>query len=99
MTQYISKAFRVDAAAWRNFVEASANYGATPAELLRELVRHVDAAVTGIKSGRVRSFNADVPRLLATEFPQLSEFQLRTMAQILSEAAEIRAREQEQAKE
>jgi len=33
---------------------------------------------------------------LAAEFPQLSEFQLRTMAQILSEAAQIRAKGRKQ---
>jgi len=96
MARYITKAFRVEDRAWRNFVEAAANYGATPAELLRELVGHVDAAVTGVKSGTVRSYDGDMARLLAAEFPQLSEFQLRTMAQILSEAAQIRAKGRKQ---
>jgi hypothetical protein len=77
VSKQITKAFRVEPGVWDNFAKAAANYGATPAELLRELIKHVDAAVTGIESGRLRSFNGDVARLLSAEFPQLAEFQLR----------------------
>lgn len=90
----MTKAFKVDPEAWANFVRAAESYGATPAELLRELVRHVDAAMKGIQSGQVRSFDGDVARLLRTEFPQLSPFQLRMMANILMEAAKLEVGEQ-----
>ena len=89
MRKQLTKSFRVDAEAWANFVRSAEAYGATPAELLRELVGHVDAAVKGIESGRIRSFNGDVPRLISTEFSQLSPFQLRTMAEVLMQAAKL----------
>lgn len=89
MSILITKSFKVDSGAWTNFVKAAASYGATPAELLRELVRHVDAAMQGIESGRIRSFDGDVARLIRTEFPQLSSFQLRAMAKVLMQAAKI----------
>lgn len=89
MRKQLTKSFRVDAEAWANFVRSTEVYGATPAELLRELVGHVDAAVKGIESGRIRSFNGDVPRLISTEFSQLSPFQLRTMAEVLMQAAKL----------
>ncbi len=89
MSKSVTKAFKVDAGAWANFVKAAESYGATPAELLRELVGHVDAAVKGIRSGRIKSFDGDVAQLLRAEFPQLSPFQLRTMAEILMQAAEL----------
>ena len=94
MSKSVTKAFKVDPEAWANFVRAAESYGATPAELLRELVRHVDAAMKGIQSGQVRSFDGDVARLLRTEFPQLSPFQLRMMANILMEAAKLEVGEQ-----
>ena len=89
MSKQITKAFRVDAEAWANFVRSAEFYRATPAELLRELVKHVDAAMKGIESGRIRSFDGDVSQLIKTEFPQLSPFQLRTMAEVLMKAAEL----------
>jgi hypothetical protein len=94
MSKQITKAFRVDAEAWVNFIRSAKSYGATPAELLRELVKHVDAAVKGIESGRIRSFDGDVSRLIRAEFPQLSPFQLRTMARVLIEAAKLAEEEQ-----
>ena len=87
MGKQITKAFKVDAEAWANFVKAAEFYGATPAELLRELVGHVDAAMKGIQSGRVRNFDGDISQLIRAEFPHLSPFQLRTMAEILVQAA------------
>ena len=89
MGKQITKAFRVEAEAWANFVRSAQSYGATPAELLRELVKHVDAAVKGIEGGRIRSFNGDVSRLIREEFPQLTPFQLRTMAEVLMQAAKL----------
>jgi len=89
MSKYTTKAFKVDAEAWENFVASAESYGATPAELLRELVKHVDAAVKGIRSGRIQSFNGDVSRLIRDEFPQLTPFQLRTMAEVLMQAAKL----------
>ena len=89
MSKQVTKAFRVDPEAWANFVRAAEFYGATPAELLRELVDHVDAAVKGIESGRIRSFDGDISKLIRTEFPQLSPFQLRRMAGVLMEAARL----------
>lgn len=89
MRKQITKAFKVDAEAWANFVRSTESYGATPAELLREFVGHVDAAMKGIESGRIRSFNGDVSRLIRAEFPQLSPFQLRTMAEVLMQAAKL----------
>jgi hypothetical protein len=89
MRKQVTKSFKVDAEAWVNFVRSAEFYGATPAELLRELVGHVDAAMKGIKSGRIQSFNGDVPRLIGTEFPQLSPFHLRRMAEVLMEAARL----------
>ncbi|MCL0056448.1 hypothetical protein M1N81_02660 [Dehalococcoidia bacterium] len=95
MSKQITKAFKVDVEAWANFVRAAESYGATPAELLRELIKHVDAAMKGIESGRIRSFNGDVSRLIREEFPQLSPFQLRTMAQVLMQAAKLSEEERE----
>jgi hypothetical protein len=87
MSKYITKSFKVDSEAWANFEKAAESYGATPAELLRELVRHVDVAVKGIEGRRIQSFNGDVARLIRTEFPQLSPFQLQMMANVLMQAA------------
>lgn len=95
MSKQTTKAFRVEPEAWANFVRAAQSYGATPAELLRELVRHVDQAVKGIESGRIQGFNGDVARLIKTEFPQLSPFQLRTMAEVLMQAAKLDVEEHE----
>jgi len=95
MRKQVTKAFKVDAEAWANFVRSAESYGATPAELLRELVKHVDAAVKGIESGRIRSFDGDVSRLIRAEFPQLSPFQLRTMAEVLMQAAKLAEEERE----
>ena len=95
MRKHVTKAFKVDAEAWANFVRSAESYGATPAELLRELVGHVDAAMKGIESGRIRSFDGDVSRLIRAEFPQLSPFQLRTMAEVLMQAAKLAEEEQE----
>ncbi len=89
MSKRVTKAFRVDAEAWANFVRSAESYGATPAELLRELVNHVDATMKGIESGQIRSFDGDVSRLIRKEFPQLSPFQLRRMAEVLTQAAKI----------
>ncbi len=69
MSKRITKAFKVDPEAWANFVRSAEFYGATPAELLRELVGHIDAVMKGIESGRIRSFNGDVSRLIRAEFP------------------------------
>ena len=85
----MTKAFKVEPDAWANFVKAAESYGATPAELLRELVRHVDAAMKGIESGRIQNFNGDIARLIRTEFPQLSPFQLETMASVLIQASKL----------
>ena len=87
MSILITKSFKVEPEAWANFVKAAESYGATPAELLRELVRHADAAMKGIEGGRIRSFNGDVARLIRSEFPQLSSFQLRVMGEVLTQAA------------
>ncbi len=95
MSKQTTKAFKVDAEAWANFVKSAEFYGATPAELLREFVAHVDAAMKGIESGRIRSFNGDVSRLIRAEFPQLSPFQLRTMAEVLIQAAKLAEEERE----
>jgi len=95
MRKQVTKAFKVDAEAWANFVRSAESYGATPAELLRELVKHVDAAVKGIESGRIRSFDGDVSRLIRAEFPQLTPFQLRTMAEVLMQAAKLAEEERE----
>jgi len=89
MSKDITKAFKVEAEAWANFIKVADSYGATPAELLRELVRHADAAMKGVESGRIQSFNGDVARLIRTEFPQLSGFQLQMMAGILMQAAKL----------
>lgn len=89
MSKQTVKAFRVDAEAWANFVRSAEAYGATPAELLRELVGHVDAAMKGIESGRIRSFDGDFSRLIRAEFPQLTSLQLRTMADVLMQAAKL----------
>ena len=93
MGKRITKAFKVDAEAWANFVRSAEAYGATPAELLRELVGHVDAAVKGIEGGRIQSFNGDVSQLIRAEFPQLSPFQLRSMAEVLMQAAKFSGKE------
>lgn len=89
MSKQITKAFRVESEAWANFVKAAESYGATPAELLRELVAHVDAAMKGIQSGEIKGFDGDVARLIKSEFPQLSPFQLKTMARILMQVSEM----------
>ena len=89
MGKRTTRAFKVDAAAWDNFVKAAESYGATSAELLREFVGHVDAAMKGIQSGRIQSFDGDVPRLIRAEFPQLSPFQLRMMAEVLMQASRL----------
>ncbi len=89
MSKLITKAFKVEPEAWANFVKAAQSYGATPAELLRELVTHVDAAMKGVQTGQVKGFDGSVARLIKSEFPQLSPFQLKAMARILMQAAAI----------
>jgi hypothetical protein len=89
MSTLTTRSFKVEPEAWANFVKAAESYGATPAELLRELVTHVDAAWTGIQSGKITSFDGDVAKLIKSEFPQLSSFQLKAMASILTRASEI----------
>jgi hypothetical protein len=94
-SKQITKAFRVDARAWANFEKAAKSYRATPAELLREFVGHTDAAMKGVESGRIRSFDGDVSQLIKTEFPQLSPFQLRVMSEVLMQASKIGEQERE----
>jgi hypothetical protein len=94
-SKQITKAFRVDARAWANFEKAAKSYRATPAELLREFVGHTDAAMKGVESGRIRSFDGDVSQLIKTEFPQLSSFQLRVMSEVLMQASKIGEQERE----
>jgi hypothetical protein len=95
MSKQITKAFRVDARAWANFEKAAKSYRATPAELLREFVGHTDAAMKGVESGRIRSFDGDVSQLIKTEFPQLSSFQLRVMSEVLMQASKLGDKERE----
>ena len=94
-SKQITKAFRVDARAWANFEKAAKSYRATPAELLREFVGHADAAMKGVESGRIRSFDGDVSQLIKTEFPQLSSFQLRVMSEVLMQASKLGDKERE----
>jgi hypothetical protein len=94
-SKQITKAFRVDARAWANFEKAAKSYRATPAELLREFVGHTDAAMKGVESGRIRSFDGDVSQLIKTEFPQLSSFQLRVMSEVLMQASKLGDKERE----
>ncbi len=89
MSKLITKAFKVEPEAWANFVKAAQSFGATPAELLRELVTHVDAAMKGVQTGQVKGFDGSVARLIKSEFPQLSAFQLKAMARILMQVSEI----------
>ena len=98
MGKLVTKSFKVDSEAWDNFIKASQSYGATPAEVLRELVRHVDAAMKGIQAGRFQTFDGDAARLIRAEFPQLSPFQLQTMAEVLMEAAKLSVQDQRKAK-
>lgn len=89
MSKFVTRSFKVEPAAWSNFVKAANSQGATPSELLRELVVHIDSAMKGIQSGSIKSFDGNVAGLIRSEFPQLSSFQLKTMARILTEAAEF----------
>ena len=70
-------------------MKAAETYGATPSELLRELVEHVDAAKNGIEDNRFESFKGDISRLIRAEFSQLSPYQLQRMANILLKAARL----------
>lgn len=83
----MSKGFRVDTETWATFEKACKARHSTPAEMLREILKHVDAAISGIESGAVKNFDGDVARLIHQEFPQLSPFQLTMMGNILIEAA------------
>lgn len=83
----VYRTFAVDKDAWTGFEKAAESYGVRPAELLRELVGHVDAAVDGIEKGKIQKFDGDISRLIRREFPQLSPLQLRVMGNILIEAA------------
>ncbi len=96
MTTLVTRSFKVDFEAWENFLKAAKSYGATPSELLRELVTHVDAAVQGIQSGRIKSFDGDVARLIRTEFNNISPFQLQMMAGVLMQAAKLNMDEQKE---
>lgn len=89
MSTLIPKTFKVEPKAWANFVKAAKLHGTTPAGLLRELMTHVDAAIDGVQSGRIRSSGGSVANLIRTEFPQLSPLQLEAMASILTEASKI----------
>jgi hypothetical protein len=87
MAKTIIKSFQVDTEQWENFEKACQSYHSTPAEMLREFVKHVDTAIEGIRSGVVRNFDGDMACLIRTEFPQLTPFQLQLMSDILREAA------------
>lgn len=95
MSKLLTKSFKVDSEAWAMFEEAARRHGATPAQLFRELVEHVDAALEGVQSSRIESFDGNVSRLIKSEFPQLSPFQLHAMAQVLSRAADLAEKEPE----
>ena len=56
---------------------------------------HTDAAMKGVESGRIRSFDGDVSQLIKTEFPQLSSFQLRVMSEVLMQASKLGDKERE----
>ncbi len=89
MSKRLTKSFRVESNSWEKFVKAAETYGATPAQLLRELVENVDGAMKGIENNRFESFKGNMPRLLRTEFSQLSPYQLQRMANILLKAARL----------
>jgi hypothetical protein len=87
MSKTIIKSFQVNRDQWENFEEMCKAYNSTPAEMLREFVKHIDTAVEGIRTGVVKTFDGDISRLIRTEFPQLTPFQLQLMSDILAEAA------------
>ncbi len=99
MTKLITRSFKVDLEAWKNFLEAAKSYGATPSQLLRELVTHVDAAVKGVQSGRIKNFDGDVARLITTEFGNISSFQLQMMAEVLTKATKLKMDAEKEAHE
>lgn len=85
----VTKSFKVDSDSWAAFEEAARQHGATPAQLFRELVENVDAALQGIQDSRTQSFDGNFSQLIKSQFPQLSPFQLHAMAQVLNRAAEL----------
>ncbi len=89
MRKQLTKSFRVESDSWEKFVKAAETYGATPSELLRELVENVDGAMKGIENNRFESFKGDISRLIRAEFSQLSPYQLQRMANILLKAARL----------
>lgn len=84
----ITKAFKIEPEAWAEFEKVAQSYETTSAELLRELIRHVDTAMEGVKTGLAQS--TDVAQLIKVQFPQLSPLQLRRMGNILMQAAEVK---------
>ena len=89
MGKLLTKSFKVDSEAWDRFEVTAREYGATSAQLLRELVEHPDAALQGIRSSRAQGNDGNLARLMKSEFPQLSPFQLHAMADVLNMAAEL----------
>jgi len=89
MGKLITKSFKVDSEVWDSFVKVSQSYGATPAEIFRELISHANEAIKAVQSGRIQDFDGDLAKLIRAEFPQLTPLQLQTMAEVLTKAAGI----------
>ena len=89
MGKLITKSFKVDSDAWDSFVKVAQSYGATPAEIFRELISHANEAIKAVQSGRIQNFDGDIAKLIRVEFPQLTPLQLQAMAEVLTKAAGI----------
>ena len=87
MNKQLTRSFKVEPDSWGKFLKAAETYGASPSELLRELVENVDAAMKGIEDNRFEIFKGDIPRLIRAEFSQFSAYQLQRMANVLLKAA------------
>ncbi len=87
MSRLITRTFKVDAQSWESFQVVCQSMGKSTGEVLRELIAHAEAALQGIQSGQVGSFDADMPEFLKREFPQLQSYDFRKMARVLMEAA------------
>lgn len=80
----VIKSFQVDPDHWANFEKVCQYHQSTPSEMLRHFVKHTDAAIVGIRSGVVKSFDGDITQLIRCEFSnRLTPLELQLMSDIL----------------
>lgn len=80
---------RVDPESWERFCFACVKYGKSPGDVLRELIEHVDAAVTAIQSQQLVMLNGDLANFFLRRFPNMQAWQWQLFADTCNEIADM----------